>query len=173
LQKGQDRYQQLAASRLKTARLAAGWDQARLARGLTDVLGIPVTEQQVTDWEEGAEHFISGIMPAAYDVMAITEAEIVGLDNPDLEQINRLAIAVAKVRALLNDPTALMRRATELMEGTAKPLLGIGTFLFVSPARSLEAIGCAVVVYLTNEPSGFALWAAVTFHAPILTKLLP
>lgn len=123
LQTGRERYQQLSATRLRAARLAAGWSGEQLAEALTDVLGVAVTSSQLARWEEGAEPYIAGIMPASYDVMGMSEAEMLGLDNPDAAQVHRLALAVARVRALLNDPTALMRRATELLEGTARPLL--------------------------------------------------
>ena len=126
LQTGKDRYQQLAAARLKAARLAAGWDEESLAAGLSDVLGVAVTVRQVVAWESGAEEYAAGVMPAAYDVMGISEAALIGLDNPDIEQVNRLAVAVSKVRALLNDPAALARRVSDLMEGKAKSLLVVG-----------------------------------------------
>lgn len=123
LETGKDRYQQLGGTRLRSARLVAGWSQARLAVGMTDVLGVAVSERHVIAWEEGIEPMTVGDFGAALDVMGVTAAELLGVDNPDVVQMTRLAASVAKVRGLLNDPAALMRRATELLEGTAKPLL--------------------------------------------------
>jgi len=174
LQTGEDRYQQLAASRLKTARLSAGWDQKRLAAALSDVLGVVVVERQLGAWEEGTESFISGIMPAAYDVMGISEAEVLGLDNPDVEQVNRLAVAVARVRALLNDPTALMRRATELMEGKAKPLLAWMGSALVDWERVAQRMTCCALAYWNwDDPFGFSIWVGNMTGNDLLRHILP
>lgn len=46
-------------------------------------------------------------------------------DDPDdisREDLERLSVAAAKLRALVDNPIALMQRARELLEGTAEPL---------------------------------------------------
>jgi transcriptional regulator with XRE-family HTH domain len=120
---GASHYGALVGARINAARLAAGWTPERLANALSDVLGVAVSARQLTDWEEGREEFAAGICVAAFDVMGISEAEAIGLRNPDVIEVQRLAAAVAKVRGLMNDPAALMRRASELLDGRAKPLL--------------------------------------------------
>ena len=135
---GADRYDLLVGARLKSARIAAGWTADRLAAGLTDVLGTAVSVRELTDWEDGREAFRAGVLPAALDLMGISEAELVGLSNPDAVEVSRLASAVIAARALLNDPAALMRRATALLDGTAKPLLVLALTLAIA-ARMFTA----------------------------------
>lgn len=119
---GAERYQRLAAARLKAIRMTAGFSLDQMSIALTDVLGMPVAARQLELWEAGTESFFAGVLPAALDVAGVSEAEIIGLDNPDIREINRLEFAIARVRALLNDPAALTRRAAELLEGNARPL---------------------------------------------------
>lgn len=137
LESGADRYDRLAAMRLKSARLSAAFSPERLAAALTDVLGSFVSERQIDAWEDGSEPLPSGVMVAARDVMAISEAELIGLENPDVQEVARLQHAVTRVRVLLNDPAALMRRASELLDGTARPLL----VLAVVALLGLRAVG--------------------------------
>ena len=121
-QRGAARYQRLAAGRLKAIRLMRGFDLAEMATGLTEALGYAVSPRVLESWEQGSEAFVAGVLGAALDVTGVTEAEIIGLDNPDIETINRLECAIAKVRSLLNDPAALTARAHELLTGVARPL---------------------------------------------------
>jgi transcriptional regulator with XRE-family HTH domain len=134
---GADRYDLLVGARLKSARIASGWTANRLAAGLADVLGVAVSVRELTDWEDGREAFRAGVLPAALDLMGISEAELVGLSNPDAVEVSRLASAVISVRALLNDPAALMRRATALLDGTAKPLLAMAVTLSIATAPGI------------------------------------
>ena len=122
LETGAQRYQRLAAARLKAIRVTAGFRIEQMAAGLTDVLGQVVSPRQLEAWEQSTEPFYAGILPAALDITGVTEAEIIGLDNPDVREINRLECSIAKVRALLNDPAALTRRAADLLSGYAAPL---------------------------------------------------
>ena len=122
LKTGAQRYQRIAAARLKAIRVMRAWTIELMAGGLTDVLGQNVAPRQLEDWESGVEPFMAGILSAALDVTGITEAQIIALDNPDIDTINRLECAIARVRALLNDPAALTRRAADLLSGSARPL---------------------------------------------------
>jgi transcriptional regulator with XRE-family HTH domain len=121
LETGARRYQLLSARRLTAIRVTAGFSVDKLARALTDVLGQNISARQLEAWESG-EPFMAGILPAALDVTGVTEAEIIGLKDPDWRDINRLEFAVGRARALLNDPAALLRRASELLEGNARPV---------------------------------------------------
>lgn len=70
-------------------------------------------------------------------------------DVSPVEQLNRLATVVAAMRALLNDPQALMRRATELIEGTAAPLF---TAAIVALGVTRMVAGPTVPGYLDLVP---------------------
>ena len=119
---GAERYQRLAAARLKAIRMTAGLSLEQMSSALADVLGYAVSARQLEAWEAGTESFFAGLLPAALDVAGVTEAEIIALNNPDIDTINRLECAIARVRGLLNDPAALTRRAAEILEGRARPL---------------------------------------------------
>jgi hypothetical protein len=43
-------------------------------------------------------------------------------DEPTPEELQRLALAVAKLRALVDNPVALIQRAAALLEGEAERL---------------------------------------------------
>jgi len=53
----------------------------------------------------------------------IVELHTTNRDIPDIQELKRLQGAVIRIRILLNDPAALMRRASKLLDGTAGPLL--------------------------------------------------
>ena len=53
----------------------------------------------------------------------IVELHASNRNVPDIQELKRLQGAVIRIRALLNDPAALMRRASQLLDGTAGPLL--------------------------------------------------
>lgn len=55
-----------------------------------------------------------------------------GRQGDNVNDAYRLERAIARVRRLLNDPVALRLRATALLDGTAKPLLGLVLALAVS-----------------------------------------
>jgi transcriptional regulator with XRE-family HTH domain len=120
--RGAKRYQELAAARLKTIRVMRGFTVEQMATGLTEALGQVIAPRMLDLWESGEEAFMAGLLAAAIDVAGVTEAEVIGLDNPDIETINRLECAIARVRGLLNDPAALTRRAADLLSGGARPL---------------------------------------------------
>lgn len=151
---GADRYDLLVGARLKSARVVADWTIERLAVGLTDVLGTAINASEIEDWEEGRSAFRAGILPAALDLMGISEAELVGLSNPDAVEVTRLAAAVVKVRGLLNDPVALMHRASELLEGAAQPLL----VLAVTVASLIRTFGAPT----TRAGAALAVMAVLT-----------
>ena len=86
------------------------------------------------------------------------------IDDPDAsetERLNRLALAVAAMRAILNDPAALARRAADLLDGTAKPLLA---FAVVGLAVVRLTIGpVAVPAHVAHLRSRHAPAVAVLF----------
>lgn len=86
------------------------------------------------------------------------------IDDPEVsetERLNRLALAVAAMRAMLNDPAALARRAADLMDGTAKPLL---TFAVVGLTVVRMSLGpVAVPNHATHPRARHAPAVAVLF----------
>lgn len=71
--------------------------------------------------------------------------ELIESDAPSVEELNRLAVVLAAMRAVLNDPEALMRRAAELLDGTAKPLF-VAAFVSLGVMRMVA--GPSVPGYL-------------------------
>ena len=119
---GAEHYQRMAAARLKAIRVLRGFDLQQMANGLSDALGQMIAPRALEMWESGAEPFVAGVLGAALDVTGVTEAEVLGLENPDIGTINRLECAIARVRALLNDPAALTQRAADILSGRAHAL---------------------------------------------------
>jgi len=53
----------------------------------------------------------------------IVELHKLNRELPDIQELKRLQGAVIRIRTLLNDPAALIRRASELLDGQAELLI--------------------------------------------------
>ena len=80
----------------------------------------------------------------------------------ETERLNRLALAVAAMRAILNDPAALARRAADLLDGTAKPLLAFAVVGLAVVRMSLGPV--AVPTHAAHVRARHAPVVAVLFE---------
>jgi len=60
-------------------------------------------------------------------------------DHLEAIEMGRLERSIVRVRELLDDPAALMRRACQLLDGTAKPLLVVAVLLAMTARVTVGA----------------------------------